>query len=747
MDLLAITAPLHVVDGTAQEIGAVPGVLAQPAPAKAARGRERDFLFAHLSLSGPLEETAALIDDLTAGLGRRFFAASGSVTAALRRAVLETNEQLLRHNLSAKRGNEGALTCAVLHGDELYTLQAGEGLAFLGHNFGIERLPVAPPRSVMPLGRSAGLDIRFAYHRLQSGDMMLLADPRLAYLTGAALAPALVDSEIESGLEALTGLLGSDTARLLLVEFADELPSTLPVTFQHSKKPASNPPAKPITANRPVPPAGPAPTEPGSTPVAVPGGVPLREGMTPAARAALTHPAAPGPATALEATEPADAAAPLEIGARRVASSSARGLSRLTAWLADVLGRLRGAPPTEEPAIHWALPAMIAVVVPVLVAAVVTSVYLQRGGNEQVAVIKQQIVQEMLLAEGAAGDGEARTHYEAVLLLSTEAESLRPDDLEVARMRADAREALDRIDGVTRMTAELFYAYDEGVNLTGIALGPTEGGVAVLDGASNRVLLHPTDDAFREMTTEEPTTIAFNGQAVGTEVVGPIVDLLWLPGSAAETRDSVTMLDRTGVLFSYYSNLGDIRGIRLGNSSAWLDPVAMATYLDRLYVLDRGAGQIWKYFADQNYAQTEDDPAIFFSAQAGLDAAVDFDLYSEDGSLVVIYADGRVRYYDTRSGRIQWDESTLQQNGLTTPLVAPVAVKMVGRGLNASIFILDPGSSRLVQLGRGGTVLTQYRVLDQTGDEVLSRAGDFAVSDAPQRIFIAAGNRIYAAER
>ena len=137
-----------------------------------------------------------------------------------------------------------------------------------------------------------------------------------------------------------------------------------------------------------------------------------------------------------------------------------------------------------------------------------------------------------------------------------------------------------------------------------------------------RQLLHVTDDAFRELTAEEPTTITFNGQSVGTEVVGPIVDLLWLPGRAAETRDSVTMLDRTGVLFSHYTKLGDTRSIRLGNSSAWLDPVAMATYLDRLYVLDRGAGQIWKYFADQNYVQTEDDPAIFFSAQAGLDRCV-----------------------------------------------------------------------------------------------------------------------------
>ena len=207
------------------------------------------------------------------------------------------------------------------------------------------------------------------------------------------------------------------------------------------------------------------------------------------------------------------------------------------------------------------------------------------------------------------------------------------------------------------------------------------------------------------------------------------------------------MLDRTGVLFNYFPNLGDIRAIRLGNSSAWLDPAAMATYLDRLYVLDRGAGQIWKYYADENYVQREDDPAIFFSSQAGLDTAVDFDLYSEDGSLVVVYEDGRVRYYDTRSGRIAWDENSLLQNGLTTPLVAPVAVKLIGRGLNASIFILDPGSSRLVQLSRGGTVLTQYRVLDGAGNDVLSQAGDFAVTDAPMRVFVVAGNEIYAAER
>ncbi len=746
MDLLAITAPLHIVNGTAQESRAVPGIIALPAPAKAARGRERDFLFAQLTLGGPNEDTTDLVTDLAAELARSFFAATGTVTSALRRAVLATNEQLLHHNLTIRRPHEGALTCAVLHGDELFTLQVGEGLAFLGHNFGVERLPVQPPRQPMPLGRSVGLDIRFAYHRLLTGDMMLLADPRLAYLNGAALAPALVGAEIESGLEALIDLLHNDTARLLLVEFADEVPATLPVTFQHSRQRPSGTHTLPAATRKVAPPATTATATSAITPISAPPAAPRRASLPIPQREG--QPTLPPPTADAASPAAADDGAPLEVGVRRAASTSARGLSRVLGWLAALVGRLGGRPAEGEPAVGWALPAMIAVIVPVFVAAVVTSVYLQRGNNEQVAVIKEQMVQEILAAEGAAGgSAEARDHYGTVLQLAATAEALRPGDVEVAGMRADAREALDRIDGVTRMAAAVFYAYDEGVNLTGIALGAEEGGVAVLDSAGNRVLLHPTDVAFREQTAEEPTTIAFDGQAVGTEIVGPILDLLWLPGSAAETRDSISLLDRTGTLFSYFPNLGDTRAVRLGNSSAWLDPAAMATYLDRLYVLDRGAGQIWKYFADQNYTQAADDPAIFFSAQMGLDMAVDFDLYSEDGSLVVIYADGRVRYYDTRSGRVQWDENTLRQNGLTSPLVAPAAVKLVGRGLNASIFVLDPGSSRLVQLSRGGTLLTQYRLLDDAGNDVLSGASDFAVTDAPMRLFVAAGNHIYVAER
>lgn len=114
--------------------------------------------------------------------------------------------------------------------------------------------------------------------------------------------------------------------------------------------------------------------------------------------------------------------------------------------------------------------------------------------------------------------------------------------------------------------------------------------------------------------------------------------------------------------------------------------------------------------------------------------------------MVVLYEDGRIRYYDTRSGRIQWDETMPAQNGLALPFVAPVAIKLIGSGLNASIFVLDPGSGRLVQLSRGGIVLTQYRILDERGNDVLSQASDFDITESPLRILVAAGERIYLAD-
>ena len=514
-------------------------------------------------------------------------------------------------------------------------------------------------------------------------------------------------------------VVAGDSARVMLVEFADELPSTLPLTFQHSKQPAP----KPATTKAQLKPAS------GKA-------IPVREATT-------------GTTTPVVQEEPSPSfdTTAVETSARRAASSSARGLSRFIAWIAAVLEQLLGRR-SDEPSIHWAIPTTVALIIPLIVGSVVTSVYIQRDTVNQLSQIKQQMMDELATAESFRDDAAAaQSHYLTVVSLAGQAEALRIGDSEVATMRSDALDGLDRLDGVSRLTATTFYRYAAGTNLTSLTLRGVDGGIAVLDQSGNRVYFHPTDETFEEMTGEEPQTIGFGGQSVGANTIKTLFDIRWLPGSTAETRDSIGMLDTTGGLFNYYPNLGDTSGITLGNSAVWVSPTAMSTYLDRLYVLDTGARKIWKYYASSGYAQFEGDETIFFSDEANLEQAIDFDLYADDGSLLVLYKDGQIRYYDTHSGRIVWDENTLAQNGLMTPLIAPVSVEIVGTGLKASIFVLDPGSGRLLQLSRGGMALAQYRILDVSGNDVLTKAADFAVTDSPMRIFVVAGDRLLVAER
>lgn len=750
MDLVAIVEQLYLFEGEVRETAA-PGVLFGPAPPRSARGRERDQLFVHLTLAGQGEENLARAAEFARLVRQIFFHTEGSATAALRRAVLDLNEQLLHLNLSSKSSAyEGAITCAALRGDELFTVQVGEALAYLGHNFGVERLtttqsaasaatsasPTNKPASATPttpLGRTAGIDIRFAYHRLQPGDMLLLAEPRLAHLSGSNLADALVDTDIITGIENLTTIvapfIGRDAGRLLLVEFSDESPTYLSVVSRSRRNLLSS-----VATN-------------------------LADGVSASKRTADPLPATPVravPAPVRESGRPtqdaANEAAPFageEIGtaARRVASKSARGLSTFTAWLADFLNRLRTpASEAEETTPNIALPLLLSVVIPILIAVIVTSVYLQNGRVEQIAQIKQAMAQSLALASEEGSDtAAAREHYHTVLTLAAEAETLRPGDGEVRRMLLEAREQLDRLDGITRLTAELLYTYDATAQMEAIVLREgTEGGIFTLDKANNNAYLHQTSEDYLELTVETPEIVVSNGQAVGNQVVGPLTDMLWRPRGAFASRDGLLLLDRTGVVFTYYPNFSDLRGLPLGFSSLWQEPVAITNYSERLYVLDRGAGQIWKYFPQgEGFVLNEDDQTIFFGPEADLGAAVDFDIYSEDGSLIVVYEDGRVRYYDTRSGRIQWDESTLLNNGLTTPFVAPTAVKLIGRGLNASIFVADPGSSRIVQVSRGGTVLAQYRTADEAGQELFAQMSEFEVAETPLRIFIVARNKLY----
>lgn len=718
MQLHAVTGQLHIVDGVEQDQARTPGLLVHPAPSRVARSRQREVLFVHLTLTGMLVDNANLMQGLLQGIGEQYFKSSGSVTASLRKVVQDTNNRLLQLNLSGSDGpREGAISCAILHDDELFIVQTGESLALLGHNFGVERIPARTPEHVTPLGRSAGLDFRYYHQRLLPGDMLLLADPRIAYLPSHAYSPALVDTELDLGLEELKEVVGSNSGRLLLVEFTDESPVGLPIV--------PKPVLKKGRITLPKTKAQTAAVAAATAPVQ-----PLREGQAPPARSTQ------------------DLGETVETTARQAASRSALGFSLLTGWAADLMLRLR--PPVEEgeDGAHWALPVTLAIVIPLIVAVIVTGVYLQRGRVRQVAELRQEMAISLVAAQDAGSDNDlARQHYNQLLALAAEADELRPGDPGVAEMQRLALIALDQLDGVTRLSAQPFFTYGRSTDLTAVTL-PDEfsSGVYTLDGANSTVFAHETDDSLTVLTAEEPETIGFSGQAVGNHIVQELVDIMWRSSGAQVENDGVAMLDTGGALISYYPRLAETRAAELGLSSEWQSPKAMTQYSERLYVLDPPSAAIWKYFPqEEGFMVDPVERTLILNADVDLENAIDIDLYSEDGSLLVIYGDGRIRYYDTRSGRVQWDETDLLQSGLSTPLQNPVAAKLVGKGLNASIFVLDAGNGRIIQISRLGTVLAQYRATDDRGRDAFVGSSDLAVAEAPLRIFVTTGNTLYLA--
>ncbi|VAW31641.1 hypothetical protein MNBD_CHLOROFLEXI01-191, partial [hydrothermal vent metagenome] len=588
-ELQAVTGQLYIVDGVMQTADhattAVPGILVQPPPSRSNRSRSRDFLFIHLTLSGSVDETAVLHQDLLDLISSKFYATGGSLTAALRGAMMTANQTLLHRNLTSKETTrEGGLTCAVLRQGELFTLQAGETLALLGHNFGIERLPPRQLDHITPLGRTSGLDIRYAHQRLQSGNLLLLADPRLSHLPTSDFNDVLVDTDIETGLDALIDTVADESARLLLIEFNDDSLLDLPDVVQPT--PRAGQMAVPMPQPRRTPDAAPSINNGDERRPQ-----PVREGETAAVKDGIRS------LPALDRQQ-------VETSARAAGSKAALGLATFTAWLADLLTRLR--PPQtavsqqeEEEPINWTWPVLIAALIPILVTVIVTGVYLERGRGQRMAEIQAEMAQLIGLADQAGSDATlARQHYNNALALAVEAEiEVRPGDSKVADLRTIARQRLDVLDDVTRLAARPFYEYSEGSSLTNVVLRDGfNGGIFTLDKGNGLVYEHETDESYLNALTTEPQIRLFNGQAVGPQAVGGVIDMFWRPVGNAVSREGLAMLDSSGVLLTYQPNLDSVFSVPLDLASGWQAPIRITTFDERLYILDIGAQVIWKYF-------------------------------------------------------------------------------------------------------------------------------------------------------
>lgn len=708
MELEAVYGQLNVQDGKRLD-GAPPGVLVETlSPSgRTARGRDRDTLLVHLTLTSRESSPASLYQNVLEALVEDFYSSSGSVTAALRKAVKAANEYLMLHNIRMEGVDRqhGGVTCAVLREEEIFVAQAGPALGFLVHQGELQRLITRPPADTSPLGVSYGADTRFYHSWVHPGDALLLADSSFERHTDQVIASAISYKGVSAGLNNLAALMGSDKhARLLMVEFAER------------------------RAGR---------TEQPSAPVAVDAGRPaVLEGRaeTPTAPQTLGEPDRLDDALPVEESQ----SIKIDVGAgvRRGASRMALGAGQVIGGVGQVLGHLFSDGSAEGQAVKKdrgpspiAL-AILAILIPVAVGLIVIAVYMQRGRAEQFVELLVEMEQESQLAQAAADDPvAARAHWERVIELSDEGLAVRPANEVVLQFRMQSLDALDVLDEITRLDVHTLYEYEGEGAPAGLTVQSMA--VYVLDSGVDYVYKHLLESNLQPVDDLGPETVLFKQQAVGGDAIGEVVDLAWFPRSGEIREDTVAILDASGLLLNYRPSWGDVVSSRLKTPAAWSDPSAIAVYGDNLYVLDRGAGEVWRYSArDGGYPE---EPTTYqFSANEDGDPTNDLVLadvvdmtIDRDGNLYLLSSEGQVLKF------FGGERKPFVLSDLKEPLVAPTAIFCSLVGLNPFCYIADPGSGRIVQVTPQGLFWAQYRARGADLVDPFAHVQDIYVQEMP----------------
>ncbi|MGQ9814655.1 MAG: hypothetical protein ACUVR3_05825, partial [Candidatus Roseilinea sp.] len=161
-------ATIHVVDG--QERGDSPQVWVQPAGKRTPRPGETLIVFLDLPAASP-----SMCADLLRTLSDAYWRAPGGVTTALRLAIKLTNERLIELNrgVPASQQAHGSLTCAIVNDRSLIIAQAGPAIAYARSRSGaFER--IEPPDGRSPIGSGRDPNLSFTHFAWQSGDVIIL---------------------------------------------------------------------------------------------------------------------------------------------------------------------------------------------------------------------------------------------------------------------------------------------------------------------------------------------------------------------------------------------------------------------------------------------------------------------------------------------------------------------------------------------------------------------------------------------
>jgi hypothetical protein len=329
-----------------------------------------------------------------------------------------------------------------------------------------------------------------------------------------------------------------------------------------------------------------------------------------------------------------------EIIARKGAHTIAKGMqatragnNRLKDLFATMLPRLLPSSDSETP-VHlptWVM-ALIAFIIPVVIATIGSVVYSQFGGNLEYE--RYYTEAESLRAGALVQDDPVakRIAWENVILKLDEAE--KHDTTANSRvLRDEAQDQLDALLGIIRLDFLLaINALPKDINITAMVATDTE--LFMLDSEKGEILR-----AFRiDKGYQFDATFICRGGDYGEHTVGELVELQTLPISNA-IGASVLGIDKKGQLLYCAANRVPQAMALLPPTVGFKEITAIAFDSGVLYILDAASNEIWTYSGQA--ATFNNYPTAFFeNAPEGMGLAQDISINGSD--LFILFGDGHL---------------------------------------------------------------------------------------------------------
>lgn len=713
----ALVGHLYVVGGRAVSVSP-PGALVEVAPTRAARGREADTFFALVLPSGDSIAPTAFYGQMANLSAERYFDSTGSVSAGLRDMMTTLNQNLLDHNQSASnRTYEANMVCAVLRGDDLIVARVGSGVVMLLHDGETHTLPAdlsndealyAPPLGVQLLP-----EVKLSRHKIANGSRLILADSNMADFKREQLdrAIALTDiAEVLVGFKELARL----QMTLVAVEFVPpEVPAPLPVPEGESTVAIAQA-ARAVASKTRT-------TEMVSVGDGASGGTVNARQVNRRASAATSQ---------------------LTQTAQQGLSVAAQGAARSMTVTSRAVEHFFGPPPEGKR--RWyssPLATAVTVLIPVVIVGVVVTLWLGGTGQSEYEICLEtaQTLRESALEVPSDNRATTLSLWNAVINAASECETLRPDDPDSLAMIRQGQAIIDELELVDRREAHLMDTVEDAVFSQIVLRLPN---IYVLDKTNRKRVYHgvPSDDGLSLSRRLNPIADMTTGATVQGVAIGELVGIAY-----NDRTDSIYALDVNGVLIQCSRiQMQQCEAQILKDIEQWVRPVAIKFYgtTDRLYILDPGANQIWRYDPSGNgiYGLP---PADYFDGQnvGSVTQAVDFAIESPPaGNVYVLLADGTLLMYN--NGEPQ--EFRYRGFPEEQQLSSAQALILDDSANVRAFFIANREGVIIHEVGIGGSFRTGYKVFD---DRLFATLSGIASHSNLEILYAASGNALMALQR